>query len=178
MMLHDHGLITTNNHLGRPLVEVGQRVGRGEPIALAGASGLDFVTSFFLSPPHVHFNTWLDGETVDPFAVEGETPLWLNANDPKPHSSFQEAPSDLEIETLFCEEAVTQVIESCVDTNLKNTLNGFTWLPERAANVIYQRNYRPSKFTDFVSLYREKHTRQSHLDLPFKPEDVSGVLFD
>jgi len=178
MMLHDHGLITTNNHLGRPLVEVGQRIGRGEPIALAGASGLDFVTSFFLSPPHVHFNTWLDGDTVDPFAVEGERALWLNANDPKPHSSFQGAPSDLDIETLFCEEAVTQVIESCVDTNLKNTLNGFAWLPERAANVIYQRNYRPSKFTDFSSIYREKHTRQSHLDLPFMPEDVSGVLFD
>ncbi len=177
MMLHDHGLITTSNHLGRPLVDVGQRVGRGVPIALAGASGLDFVTSFFLSPPHVHFNTWLDGTTVDPFAAAGETSLWLNGNDPKPHALCEWERSDLDVESLFCEEAVMKAIDDCLDPALYRRLQAIEWLPERAAHVIYQRNYRPSKFRNFDSLYREVHSREPQLDLPFRPEDVSGICF-
>ena len=36
---HGYGVITTCNHLGRALVCVGDRVSRGEPVALSGASG-------------------------------------------------------------------------------------------------------------------------------------------
>ncbi|MEE2959574.1 MAG: M23 family metallopeptidase [Myxococcota bacterium] len=178
MMLHDHGLITTCNHLGRSLVDVGQRIGRGFPIALAGASGLDFLTSFLLSPPHVHFNTWLDGTAIDPFAMPGESSLWLNVNDPKPHALPPLAHSNLEIAALFCEEAVAESIEGCLDPWLQRQLRAIAWLPERAASVIYQRNYRPSKFTSFKRLYCEGHTRRPHLDLPFRPEDVSGIHFN
>ena len=179
MMIHDHGLVTTYNHLGRPLVEVGQRVGRGEVIALSGASGIDFVASFFLSPPHVHFNTWLDGTTTDPFGADGEVPLWLNDNNPLPHDNADsESSTEIKVENLFSEEAVERVINDCVDPKLRSQLRNITWLPERAANVMYQRNYRPSKFTNFESVYLDSHERRPHLDLPFKPEDVTGIYFD
>ena len=180
MMLHNHGLITTHNHLGRPLVQVGDEVKRGEAIALSGASGLDFVTSFFLSPPHVHFNTWLDGLTVDPFALQGEVSLWLDGNEPRPFSSaeVEEAQVTVDVENLFDEDAVTKGILQCLDPDMKRMLNGFSWLPERAAHLIYQRNYRPSKFSDFSSVSAQKHERTPHLNLPFLTRDVSGLLLD
>ena len=178
MMLHKHGLITTHNHLGRALVQVGQEVQRGVPIALSGASGLDFVTSFFLSPPHVHFNTWLNGQTVDPFAVDGETPLWLHGNDPKPYHEQTEATGPLDLESLFDAQAVKVGIDDCLDPNMRRMLNGFGWLPERAAHLIYQRNYRPSKFRSFESVYANNYERTQHLTLPFHSRDVSGLLLD
>ncbi|MBK9033903.1 MAG: M23 family metallopeptidase [Myxococcales bacterium] len=72
---HGDGLATSCAHLARALVEPGQVVARGEPIALSGASGLNFVAALGADPPHLHFNVWLDGEPVDPFAVAGEASL-------------------------------------------------------------------------------------------------------
>ena len=178
MVLHAHGLVTTYNHLGRPLVEVGQVVDRGETIALSGASGIDFVASFFLSPPHVHFNTWLNGTTIDPFAADGEVSLWLNGNNPLPHLSTSKKVTHFDVDSLFSKQAVERVINDCCDPRLESKLRNISWLPERAANVMYQRNYRPSKFKNFESLYLQEHQRTSHLDLPFKAEDATGVHFD
>jgi murein DD-endopeptidase MepM/ murein hydrolase activator NlpD len=73
---HGRGLVTTSNHLGRALVSVGDVVDRGTPIALSGASGIDCLAFFPFSCPHVHFNVWLNGEPVDPFARPGEVSLW------------------------------------------------------------------------------------------------------
>ena len=56
----------------RALVRPGDRVGRGETIAISGYSGLDGVVTFPWGTPHVHFNVWLDGLYVDPFAAPGE----------------------------------------------------------------------------------------------------------
>ena len=178
MLLHSHGLITTHNHLGRPLVQVGDEVKRGQPIAISGASGLDFVTSFFLSPPHVHFNTWLNGQSVDPFAIGDEDSLWLNGNQPLP--SHGDTPSEelVDVDALFDKEAVSAGIEQCLDADMRRMLNGFAWLPERAAHLIYQRNYRPSKFSGFETVYRENHVRVPYLNLPFQSCDVSGLILD
>ncbi|MFO0565293.1 MAG: M23 family metallopeptidase [Polyangiaceae bacterium] len=73
----DHGgtLVTTSNHLAKVLVEVGQDVARGELVALSGYSGLNAVVGFPWVAPHVHYNVWLSGVAVDPFAArddEGE----------------------------------------------------------------------------------------------------------
>ena len=57
---------------------------RAQPVAISGYSGLDGFTTFPFGAPHVHFNVWLDGEYVDPFAITGETALWCNGNWPTP----------------------------------------------------------------------------------------------
>lgn len=176
MVLHEHGLSTTYNHLGRPLVKVGEWVARGQTIALSGASGIDFVASCFLSPPHVHFNTWLDGSATDPFAASGEVSLWLNNRDPKPYSGDNSQPVEFDLEGLFSAEAMERVLKACTDPQLALRLRCIHWLPERAANILYQRNYRPSKFTNFESIYTQVHSRRPHLDLPFRGEDVSGIF--
>jgi murein DD-endopeptidase MepM/ murein hydrolase activator NlpD len=82
---HGDGLVTTSNHLGRAFVRVGQRVRRGEPIALSAYSGLDGLSTFPFGAPHVHYNVWLNGEYVDPFGLGDTIPLWRNGNWPIPH---------------------------------------------------------------------------------------------
>jgi murein DD-endopeptidase MepM/ murein hydrolase activator NlpD len=56
---HGHGFRTAYAHNRKALVSVGERVGRGEPIAVSGSSGLS-------TGPHVHYEIWKDGRHVDP----------------------------------------------------------------------------------------------------------------
>src|SRR5690606_360893 len=89
---HGHGIVTGSNHMGESLVEVGQVVERGEPIGFSGYSGIDGFLFFPWSAPHVHFNVYLDGVHVDPFARadSDEESLWLGG-EPVP------APEDCEL---------------------------------------------------------------------------------
>ncbi len=61
VILLDHGsdLKTFYSHLGTLKVKPGQKVGRGETIALVGSTGKS-------TGPHVHFEVRQDGETVNP----------------------------------------------------------------------------------------------------------------
>lgn len=56
---HGYGLVTTYSHCSRILVKAGQRVERGEPIALIGSTG-------FSLAPHVHYEVHEKGAPVDP----------------------------------------------------------------------------------------------------------------
>jgi murein DD-endopeptidase MepM/ murein hydrolase activator NlpD len=56
---HDAHWSTRYSHLSTLLVEPGRTVKRGEVIGLAGATGL-------ATGPHLHFEVWRDGETLDP----------------------------------------------------------------------------------------------------------------
>jgi len=65
---HGQGLVTSSAHLARVLVKEGDLVRRGQHVAVTGYSGLDSLVSFPWGIPHIHFNVWLDGQPVDPFA--------------------------------------------------------------------------------------------------------------
>jgi murein DD-endopeptidase MepM/ murein hydrolase activator NlpD len=56
---HDEHWSTRYSHLSTLLVEPGHTVKKGEVIGLAGATGL-------ATGPHLHFELWRDGETLDP----------------------------------------------------------------------------------------------------------------
>jgi murein DD-endopeptidase MepM/ murein hydrolase activator NlpD len=56
---HDGGLETCVYHTSAPLVTVGQRVARGQPIALIGMTGAT-------TGPHTHWEAKLNGRIVDP----------------------------------------------------------------------------------------------------------------
>ncbi|MDX1624315.1 MAG: M23 family metallopeptidase [Gemmatimonadota bacterium] len=56
---HGHGVRTTYSHASRILVKRGERVRRGDTIALVGSTGYSVA-------PHVHYEVHEDGKPVDP----------------------------------------------------------------------------------------------------------------
>ncbi|HUK20707.1 MAG TPA: M23 family metallopeptidase [Gemmatimonadales bacterium] len=58
---HGYGVQTRYAHCLRILVTRGQRVTRGQPIALVGSTGES-------TGPHVHYEVWVHGKPVDPKA--------------------------------------------------------------------------------------------------------------
>ena len=172
---HGRGLITTSNHLARPLVEVGQRVTRGQPIALSGYSGLDAVVAFPWSVPHVHFNVWLDGEYVDPFAAGDEPPLWLHGNQPRPAAAGLAEPPVTP--TAWDPAAIAGAIDRCSDLATRQALGRERDLGRRAMDLLFVRNYYPTRFDGRPPVYPEAHPRQPWLTLPFRAADCAGITF-
>ena len=56
---HGNGIVTRFAHASRLLVQVGQRVSRGERIALVGSTGL-------ATGPHLHYEVHVNGKPVNP----------------------------------------------------------------------------------------------------------------
>jgi murein DD-endopeptidase MepM/ murein hydrolase activator NlpD len=56
---HGYGLVTRYAHLSKALVRVGQRVHRGDQIALVGATGI-------ATAPHLHYEVIVNGKQQDP----------------------------------------------------------------------------------------------------------------
>jgi len=61
---HGNGYVTRYAHNQRGLVDVGQTVTRGEPVALMGSTGRS-------TGPHVHFEVLKDGRQVNPLTFIG-----------------------------------------------------------------------------------------------------------
>ncbi|MBF0359532.1 MAG: M23 family metallopeptidase [Oligoflexia bacterium] len=59
MVSHDNGIATLYGHLSKKLVKQGERVKRGQIIALVGSTGRS-------SGPHLHFEVRRSGKTTDP----------------------------------------------------------------------------------------------------------------
>ena len=56
---HGYGIVTKYAHCSKILVGRGQRVKRGQRIALVGSTGLS-------TGPHVHYEVWVNGRPVNP----------------------------------------------------------------------------------------------------------------
>ncbi|HEY5933371.1 MAG TPA: M23 family metallopeptidase [Kofleriaceae bacterium] len=171
MLDHGDGLCTTVGHLARALVRVGEEVATAQPIALSGASGLNFIGSLLADPPHVHMNVWLDGVPVDPFARPGETSIWRTHNEPTPNDSHEDHAPPSSFET----DQVHATIDGCRDPVLQQRLFaiGDPWL--RACETLFASNYFPTRFTTKPNLYRHRHARIDWLDLPFAASDYDGI---
>ena len=177
---HGDGLATTSNHLARALVAVGDVVRRGQPIALSGYSGIDALVAFPWSVPHVHFNVWLDGEYVDPFAAPAragepvEASLWLDGEAPCPRDERDEPFTP----TRWDERGVAQAIEACTDAAIRAELAAEPALDRRAMNLLFQRNYYPTRFASRPAVVEGTHARAPRLTLPFRPRDFVGIALD
>ncbi len=180
---HGRGLVTTYNHLARSMVQPGQDLRRGEPIALSGYSGLDALIGFPWTPPHVHMNTWLNGAYVDPFTpvTRSEPSLWRRRNDPAPAAATEL--SDAEFEpTAWNPAALTALLDGCVDAATRREIRDQPTLEQRAGAALMHANYFPTRFgpgaaTARAALHGATFPRQPRLDLPFSHEDYDGVVF-
>jgi murein DD-endopeptidase MepM/ murein hydrolase activator NlpD len=56
---HGHGFSTAYAHNRKALARVGQRIARGDVIAMSGSTGLS-------TGPHVHYEIWRNGRHADP----------------------------------------------------------------------------------------------------------------
>ncbi|MEZ4458534.1 MAG: M23 family metallopeptidase [bacterium] len=171
---HGQGLMTTSGHLARSLVKVGDVLERGAPIALSGYSGLDAIVAFPWSVPHVHFNTWLNGVPVDPFATEDEVSLWVERNSPVPHTLAKDAPMPYE-PSHWDMDAVDEIIAGCVDPELRSALDATTDELRRVGDVVFMKNYFPTRFQVDKNVYNQTFERAPMLDLPFSDASYDGV---
>lgn len=173
---HGHGIVTTSNHLGRALVAVGERVRRGQVIALSGYSGLDGLVTFPWGIPHVHYNAWLDGVPVDPFAQPGEVALWRTGNAPTPHGGHDDADDVVEA-TAWDDAAITRAVAACRSDESRREIEAARNRNERAMTTLFHLNYYPTRFSERPVIYAERHPRRPLLDLPFLATDYDGVVF-
>ena len=176
--------MTCTAHLARSLVELGDRLERGQPYAISGYSGLDSLVTFPWGTPHIHYNVWLNGEPVDPFPHHGEASMWRAGELPLPDPAERDgdgdgdgddedwAPSD------YDDEAVEAVIDRCVTPSVRQRLRAVAPGRHRAAELIAELNYYPTRFPGAQPrVYAAPHARQPVLDLPLSANDFDGVVF-
>jgi len=173
---HGSGIMTLYDHLARALVDVGDTVSRGQAMALSGASGLGALLFFPWLSPHVHFKVWLNGQPLDPFAIEeeGETSMWLNGNDPTPCPE----PGDVDFKpTEWNEERVNAGIAACNDPQERTSLSSIQDIAQRAVETIVSMHYKPLLYDSFPNIYDREYERRPIFDLPLNHEDYDGMKF-
>lgn len=177
---HGQGLMTCTAHLARALVKVGDVVARAQPVAISGYSGLDSLVTFPWGTPHIHYNVWLDGEPVDPFphrtsAGDEAVSMWRAGRLPTPAAAVDA--SEPWAASRYDVEAVELGISSCRTPWVRDRLEAESDLALRAAGLIAEMNYYPTRFPRHVHVYRERHDRCGVLDLPLRAEDFDGTVF-
>ncbi len=177
---HGRGLMTCTAHLARALVSVGDELRRGQPIAISGYSGLDSLVTFPWGTPHIHYNVWLDGEPIDPFphhdadGVEAPS-LWRAGRLPTPMRD--EVDSEPWSPSVYDDEAVARCIAACKTARVRSRLLAEPDGAQRAAELVAEMNYYPTRFPAHPRVYAERHPREATLDLPFEASDFDGVVF-
>jgi hypothetical protein len=171
---HGEGLLTCSAHLARSLAAEGDLLGVGQPYALTGYSGLDGFATFPWGVPHIHFNVWLNGEPVDPFARPGETSLWKGGRpQPVPEDPAGEAfrPS------VYDESSVEEVLAACRTSAVRDRLSSVGPLEKKAAWLIAETNYYPTRFPVRRCVQTREALRSERLYLPFLARDFDGAVF-
>jgi len=163
---HGGGLITLCGHLARAFVKNGDMVGRGDRIGLSGFSAVDGILFFPWVPPHVHMTVVLGGVPVDPFAAEGEEPLWRAETPPRARDT------ELLPKIEFDDAAVARTLESCRDPEIRADFE--TW-DEPGHAAVYWQIFSYAAFEEHPPLYRSVCPRRPFLELPFDPDELVGI---
>ncbi|MEW5734973.1 MAG: M23 family metallopeptidase [Thermodesulfobacteriota bacterium] len=120
---HGGGMLTQYTHCWKPLASIGQKLNRGEPVALSGVAGIDMTLFCPWVPPHIHFMAWVNGRPVDPYRAEGEPDrqgAWAEKNDPKPaRPAGKRTVPDL---SPVDRKAVDEIVSKCSDDKIRREL--------------------------------------------------------
>ncbi len=181
---HGGGLLTSSNHLARALVEPGDRVQRGQTIALSGYSGLDALISFPWVAPHVHYNVSLGGVLVDPFAPSvretGAPSLWRTASLSPWRPEEGAAPEDADFAaTTFDPARVDALLAELRSSERRALLAAIADPQQRAWELVIESFTYPARFTSptaGLALFDDVK-RRATLDLPFSSSHFDGAVF-
>ncbi|HQY60206.1 MAG: M23 family metallopeptidase [Myxococcales bacterium] len=174
----DHGghLLTSSNHLARAEVRVGDLVERGQVVAHSGYSGLDGLLTFPFGIPHVHYNVWLNGVAVDPFASDSEVSLWRDHNAPTPHRAADGGEPEVLPDTDLDLVGMSDALALCKDRRVRAELAAIRDPGLLATRLVFQHVTYPLRFSAAPRVYRSERPRAPRLDLPFRAEDFDGVV--
>lgn len=172
---HGNGLMTSCVHLARSLVNTGDILTRGQPMAISGYSGLDGTITFPWGIPHVHFNTWLNSFPTDPF--EHHKNEMLQASLWKEFGNANVVPSEILEISQFDAEAVDRVISEIKTESVRNRLQAIQDPYFRGVETMIEMNYYPTRFKLRTNLLKQEYSRKPTLDLPFLPTEFDGIVF-
>lgn len=148
---------------------------RGQVIGITGYSGVDGVVTFPWVASHVHWNVFLGGVLVDPFATPGETSLFRSSNDPRPH----EGPRDVERRPSRVDpERTAAVLADLTDDARRRTFVAIADPARRATELLLESAVYPTRFRTPEAgrlLYERPPAREPRLDLPFRAVDFDGA---
>jgi len=171
---HGEGLLTCSAHLARTLVTEGDLLRTGEPYAITGYSGLDGFATFPWGVPHIHFNVWLNGVPVDPFSRGDEPSLWQGGRpQPVPLDPPEEKVQPTAYDALLVEAAVA----ACRTPDVRNRLSALQPLQKRAAYLIAEANYYPTRFPVRGCFQAREALRRERIYMPFSARDFDGAVF-
>lgn len=177
---HGHGLLSQYTHCWKPLVDLGQAVQRGEPVALSGSAGVDMTISFPWVSPHIHFMVWHQGKPIDPFLAEDEpdhTGTWIVKNAPENRLRFNESLPDL---SGVNEAAINDVVGQCTDIKIQQELDALNGNPHYLAAYLedalhHDRHAWPENLDP--SLLRPEEPGITKLSLPLTNQYYDGAFF-
>ena len=174
---HGDGLITSSAHLARVVVGEGDLVRRGQVVAITGYSGLDSLVTFPWGIPHIHFNVWLDGQAVDPFArtsQPGEASLFVGGKPtPQPEGVAAEEARDSDYDP----QRLEAMLEGCITRSVRSRLSAVEPVSRRGGRLVFEMNYYPTRFRDRGNPLRERHARRERLHMPFSARLFDGVVY-
>ena len=173
---HGDGLVTCAAHLARALVREGDEVSVGDVVAVTGYSGFDGFVTFPWGIPHVHFNCWLDGAPVDPFARSGEASLW-HGGMPKPIDTARLPVDAVRGRDEFDPARIEVVLAACRHEETRGAVQAIDTSERRARFLIAEMAYYPTRWADRGSIYRRVHPRRERLSMPFAASEFDGVVF-
>ena len=174
---HGGGLLSSYHHLGRALCRVGDEVGRSDIIALSAYSGLDALVAFPWVAPHIHYNTSVGGVLVDPFAVDGEAPLWRGDRGlPEPNRGGDDRAFT---PTRFDPARVAALAADLRDDGRRAALSAEPDVDLRGWGLVIEAMTYPTRFAtaDAGRLVFETCARRPLLDLPVQVRDYDGAAF-
>lgn len=161
---HGGGYATTYHHLSRVLVEKGDVMERGEPLALSGATGKAIEGFWPLVPPHLHLSLMVDAVPVDPyFSPEdpGMPGFWAGGR-PTPHDEANHPDLDLDLPYDWISK------DEVLDAMAADPVLGPNFVPplSEIAPERFSRGPGWNAFGDRPIL---------QLSLPFRKKDVAGI---
>ena len=183
---HGHGLVTQYTHCTRALRSIGERVRRGETVALSGTTGVDMTHFFPWVPSHVHFMAWYNGRPVDPYVAPGEAPhagVWRDGNEPSTAAPDpdEEIPDPGPVDGQALEDAIAH----CADARISQKCDERAgWLPGLAAFVEdalhHDRWAWPARFANVTvrpapSEAESREAVKIGLTLPLPHQDYRGA---